>query len=178
MYKNEVWWGSDWDAVEYGRDFDFNRPFFEQFAELQKVVPREGTSVFSCENCDYNGHIRESRNCDLKSLVYQCEDPYYAYWMVHDNNVFDSACTNESTLCYNCIAVNNSYQCVMVEESENCNDCYFSFQLRGCDHCLFCSNLANKSYHLFNKPCSEGRIRGCENQVFSWLVDYVEDEHR
>ena len=69
VYKNEVWWGNEWEALEYGRDFDFNRPFFEQFAELQKDVPREGTTVFNSENCDYNCHIRESRNCYLNSLV-------------------------------------------------------------------------------------------------------------
>jgi hypothetical protein len=142
VYKNEVWWGSDWDAMEYGRDFDFNRPFFEQFKELQKDVPR----------------------------VYQCEDIYYSYWMVHDKDVFDCAATYESTLCYNCIAANKCYQCIMVEKAENCNECYFSHQLRGCDHCLFCTNLANKNYHLFNKPCSKEEFEEAKNKILngSW----------
>src|SRR3989338_2985453 len=51
VYRNDIWWGDSWDALDYGMDFDFNRPFFDQFFELQKKVPREGTSVFQSENC-------------------------------------------------------------------------------------------------------------------------------
>jgi len=170
VYKNAVWWGNEWDASSYGRDFDFSRPFFAQFAELQKAVPREGTSVFSSENCDYNSHLRESKNCYLNSLVYQCEDLYYSYWMVHDKDVFDSMYTNESTLCFNCTSLNNGYGCVMVDESENCSDCCFCYQCRGCDHCLYCANLANKSYHLFNKPCTKEEFEEAKKKALngSW----------
>lgn len=30
IYDQKVWWGDDWNPLEYGRDFDFERPFFEQ----------------------------------------------------------------------------------------------------------------------------------------------------
>lgn len=40
VYCTECWWGDGWDPASYGRDFDFNRPFFEQFGELQHEVPR------------------------------------------------------------------------------------------------------------------------------------------
>jgi len=170
VYKNDVWWGDSWNALDYGRDFDFNRPFFEQFDELQKVVPREGTSVFNSENCEYNGHIRESKNCYLNSLVYRCEDIHYSYWMVSDKDVIDSLYTNYSTLCYYCSSVNKGYNCVMLEESNDCNDCYFSFQLRGCDHVIFSSNLANKSYYLFNKPCTKEEFEEVKSKALngSW----------
>ncbi len=155
IYSNSIWWGDTWEALDYGRDFDFNRPFFEQFAELQKVVPREGTSVFNSENCDYNGHIRTSKNCYLNSLVAGCEDTMYSYWMVNDKDVLDSMYTHNSTLCYNCSDSENCYSCVMLQESANSNECHFSYQIRGCNNCFFCSNLNNKSYHIFNKPCSK-----------------------
>ena len=143
VYQNKIWWGDTWDALEYGRAFDFSRSFFEQFQELQAVVPREGTSIFNCENCDYNSHIRQSRNCYLNSLVARCENLYYSYWMVDDKDVFDSLITNGSTLCYYCSNVNDSYQCFFVEESMNCKESYFCHQMHGCDHCIFSSNLAN-----------------------------------
>ena len=170
IYKNQVWWGNEWNALDYGRDYDFNRPFFEQFAELQKEVPREGTSVFNSENCDYNGHIRESRNCYLNSLVYKCEDVHYSYWMVNDKDVVDSMYTNDSDLCYSCISVNKSYGCVMLEESNNCNYCHFSYQLRGCDHCIFCTNLTNKKYHIFNKQVTEEEFEKMKKKILngSW----------
>ena len=179
VYNNSHWWSDKWDPLKYGRDFDFNRPFFEQLKELQLEVPREGTSVFNSENCEYNSHIRESKNCYLNSLVYRCEDLYYSAWAVNDKDVFDSFLTNDSTLCYYCIYVNKSYNCVMLEESENCNDCYFSYQLRGCDNCIFSSNLANKSYHAFNKPCSKEEFEMIKNKSLngswkSWQLAYKE----
>ncbi len=167
VYKNEAWWGNDWNAMGYGRDYDFNRPFFEQYAELQKAVPREGTSVFSSENSDYNSHIRESKNCYMSSLVYQCEDTLYSYWMVHDKDVVDSMYTNESEKCYSCTSVNGGYDCVQLEESSNSSECYFSYQLRGCDHCIYSTNLVNKSYYMFNKPCSKEEFEEMKKKLLN-----------
>lgn len=155
IYSNSVWWGDTWEALDYGRDFDFSRPFFEQFAELQRIVPREGTSVFNSENCDYNGHIRTSKNCYLNSLVAGCEDTMYSYWMVNDKDALDSMYLLNSTLCYECTDSDKCYECVALEASNNCNNCCFSYQLRGCNNCMFSSNLANKSYHVFNKQVSK-----------------------
>ncbi|MFC1751236.1 hypothetical protein ACFL2V_20840 [Pseudomonadota bacterium] len=171
VYNNKDWWGDKWEALDFGRDFDFDRPFFEQFKELQDVVPREGTTVFNSVNCDYNGHIRESKNCYLNSLVFGCEDVFYSYWMVKDKDVFDSMYTNESTLCYACSNVNGGYSCIALEESSNCNDCYFSYQLRGCKNCLFCSNLTNKEYYIRNKPCSKEEFEEEKRKLLSGSRD-------
>ena len=178
VYKNEIWWGDEWNALDYGRDFDFNKSFFEQFQELQKIVPREGTSVFNSINCDYNGHIRESRNSYLNSLVYKCEDLHYSYWMVNDKDVFDSMYTNDSTLCYMCSDVNGGYNCIVLEESTNCNDCYFSYQLRGCKNCIFCSNLSNKSYYIHNKPCTKGEFEKEKEKILNETLTSFEKAYK
>jgi hypothetical protein len=31
VYSQDEWWSDKWDAMEYGRAFDDNQPFFEQF---------------------------------------------------------------------------------------------------------------------------------------------------
>lgn len=170
VYKNSVWWGDTWEATKYGRDFDFSRPFFEQFNELMQVVPREGTSIFNSINCDYNSHVRESKNCYLNSLAARSEDVLYSYWMVNTKDALDCMLTNDSTLCYECSFVNNCYNCVMLEESNNCSDSYFSFQLRGCKNCLFCTNLNNKNYYIFNKACSKEEFEEAKAKILngSW----------
>lgn len=155
VYKNSIWWGDSWDATQYGRDFDFNREFFEQFAELQRVVPREGTSVFNCENCEYNSHVRNSKNCYLNSLMTGCENTHYSYWMVNDHNVQDCGWTNNSTLCYDCVNIETCYECVNLQEAKDCSDCHFSFQLLNCHHCLFSANLINAEYRVLNKPVTK-----------------------
>lgn len=167
VFENSIWWGDQWDAMAYGRDFDFKRLFFEQFFELKKIVPREGTSIFNCENCDYNGHLRQSKNCYLNALGIRAEDCMYTYWTVDSKDCVDCLYVNYSTACYDSIHLNNCYGCVMLEEGSNCHDCYFSFQLRGCDHCMFCSNLANKSYYIFDKPCSKEHFEAEKSKYLS-----------
>src|SRR3989338_7438606 len=38
VYCEECYWNDKWDPLIYGRDFDFGRPFFEQFKELIDTV--------------------------------------------------------------------------------------------------------------------------------------------
>ena len=80
VYIHQLWWSDDWSGFDYGRDFDFSRPYFEQYKSLQDVVPRVGTTIFNSENCDYNLHARFSKNCYMSSLVSKSEHVYYSYW--------------------------------------------------------------------------------------------------
>jgi len=38
-----------------------------------------------------------------------------------------------------------------LHNSTDCNFCYYSDDLIACDHCMFCSNLRNASYHFEDK---------------------------
>ncbi|TSC59469.1 MAG: Uncharacterized protein Greene041662_445, partial [Candidatus Peregrinibacteria bacterium Greene0416_62] len=57
VYDAHEWWTDKWDPLSYGRSFDFSRPFFEQYAELQCVVPQLSLSVWNSENADYCNYI-------------------------------------------------------------------------------------------------------------------------
>ncbi len=170
VYKNAYWWGDQWDPMQYGRNFDFTRPFFEQFAELQKAVPREGTSVFNSENCDYNSHWRMSRNCYLSSLGAKCEDVYYSYWVANAKDIYDSGYINDSSFCSYSMDLKNCYNSVCISECNDSRDCSFSYQLQSCDNCMFSSNLVRKSYHIFNKPVSKEEFETFKTKIFdgSW----------
>ena len=39
VYSPESWWGDEWDGLDYGMDFNFNKTFFEQLHELKNKVP-------------------------------------------------------------------------------------------------------------------------------------------
>jgi len=77
VYEQSYWWGDKWNPMDFGQDFDFSRPFFEQFQELQNVVPRFNCTVTRCENCDYNNFCVDSRNCYLSQRVGGSENAYY-----------------------------------------------------------------------------------------------------
>jgi len=53
IYEASEWWSDKWDALEYSRDFDFSRPFFEQIKELIKDVPKMSIINNTPENSDY-----------------------------------------------------------------------------------------------------------------------------
>ena len=45
IYKSDYWYSDKWDPLSYSRDFDMNRPFFEQLKELQsKAAKSNGLS--------------------------------------------------------------------------------------------------------------------------------------
>jgi len=49
VYNQDDWWSDKWDALSYGRDFDFSRPFFDQFHELKLAVPRPAIANWKSE---------------------------------------------------------------------------------------------------------------------------------
>lgn len=167
VYKNSVWWGDEWSGLDYGREFDFSRGFFEQFDELMRDVPREGTSVFNSINCDYSSHTRESKNCYLNTLAVRSENVYYSYWAVNDKNVVDCIMVNNSEICYDCIDGENCYMCFVCQNVRDCSDCYFSFQLNGCRNCLFCSNLSNAEFYVRNKKVSEAEFKRLRDEAMA-----------
>src|SRR3989338_9488959 len=50
VYHPDEWYSDQWNALTYGQDFDFSRPFFEQWNKLFLKVPRLGIDFINCEN--------------------------------------------------------------------------------------------------------------------------------
>ena len=44
-YENSYWHSDAWDALEYGVDYDFSKPFFSQFYDLLSRVPLPAKST-------------------------------------------------------------------------------------------------------------------------------------
>lgn len=65
VYDQDEWWSDRWDALSYGRDFDFSRTFSEQFRELTLAVPHQGLFTTNAENSYYTNHSLNTRNCYL-----------------------------------------------------------------------------------------------------------------
>ena len=68
IYEQSVWWGDSWNALDYGRDFDFNRPFFEQSRELQLEVPRLALVNKNSKNSQFTNHSADNKT---KTNTYQ-----------------------------------------------------------------------------------------------------------
>src|SRR3989344_9687654 len=65
VYDHRFWWSDKWDALSYGRDVDFSRPFLEQVRELIKSVPIANLLVVNSVNCDFCPSAADSKDCYL-----------------------------------------------------------------------------------------------------------------
>lgn len=154
VYCNDCYWSDKWDDMQNGHDFDFNRTFNEQFAELIRRVPHIAVHNESPVNSDYSNLGYHNTNCylcfgsDLSENCYYCTDVYKC------RNTFNSYFSQDLELCSWCINTRLSYNSHYCQESENLQDCYGCFDCKNCHHCLGCAGLRHKEYYLFNKKVS------------------------
>lgn len=157
VYYISNWLSDAWDATAYGREYDFSRPFFEQFKRLCESVPHFSLFVDPAmdQNSEYTNCSSEARNCYLISQAEKNEDCYYSRGINNCKDCCDCLRVNHLELCYECINVSHSFHCLYCQDCDNCSDCFFSSDLRGCRNCFGCHGLVQKEYHIFNRPVAK-----------------------
>lgn len=155
VYSPEEWWGDKWDGLSFGRDFDFNRPFFDQFRELMQVVPHISGLIVNVENSAFTNQTYDCRNCYLSSAIKDCEDVVYCQNVNRMTDCTESSYCHDSELLYQCT---DCYECYNLHYGKNCIQCKesrFLYDCIGCLQCFGCVGLRNKEYHYFNQPLSK-----------------------
>ena len=156
VYERGVWWSDKWDAIEYGQDYDFSRPFFEQLKELSLKVPQPSQTTWSLVDSEYCAGSNNMKNCYLAFVCTFCEDCMYSSLINNTKNSLDVTRTESSDGCYESFGLIKSYKTFFSSDCEDCVDVWFSKNLQGCMNCVGCANLRNKQYHIFNQPYSKG----------------------
>jgi hypothetical protein len=152
VYCSECWYGDKWDASEYGINYDFSRPFFVQFKELQEKVPRLFMWQRNCINSDYSNMVAESRNIYLSaSVVGGSENVFYSKSADTCFNIVDCLNVKNSEDCYDNLSAEKNYNCQHTLLSRNCVDSYFLVDCANCSDCFMCSNQRNKQFCIRNK---------------------------
>lgn len=156
VYTRDEWWSDDWNTLSYGRDFDFQRPFFEQFQDLVQTVP---LIALSCQggqdNSDFTNCASWNRNCYLISGANYNEDCYYGNYINHSKNCVDNNFVTNCELCYECVDCTGCYRTQYSSNSHNCSDSFFLQNCRGCRNCFGCVNLLNKEHYFYNEPLTK-----------------------
>ena len=168
VYKQSIWWSDKWNALDYGRDFDFNRPFFEQFRELQLEVPRVALVNKQSENSEYTNHSANNKNCYLSSVVFGCEDIYYTDWaMDHSKDCIDCSYLLEGCeICYEVYYAWSSYMAFYCDFIKRCKNVWFCYDCINCEYCFMCWNLRNKKYCIRNKQYSKEEYEAEMAKIF------------
>ena len=110
VYEKDYWWSDAWDPMEYGRDYDFSRPFFVQSKELLYAVPWPSRNIQRLVNSDYTNHAGDLKNCYLCFNAGISEDSAYLVDGYGHKNSFDITSTIGAELCYDGMAVRDCYR--------------------------------------------------------------------
>lgn len=167
IYTAEEWYSDAWNPMDYGRDFDFNRPFFEQFLELQKDVPRMNLDIVNCENSEFCNYCGDDKNCYLDIAGEANEDCYYNLFVKYSKDTVDCTFVYKSNHCYETL---NSHGCYNVTFGQYCNntsDSAFVYDLIGCKNCLFCYNLRSKDCYIFNENVTKEEFEKKKNEILN-----------
>ena len=159
VYCNSCWWDDSRDLREFGQEIDYTRPFFEQFVELQSRVPKPSMANdnhLASENIEYCQGLAYSKNCYLVTTAWRLEDSLYSANCGESKELVDCRFVgNQSEMAYECTTCQNINLCTFLDQSENCHDCHFGIDLKGCSHCIACFGLRQKRYCIFNEQYSK-----------------------
>lgn len=151
-YESGYWWSDAWDSMEYGREYDFSRTFFEQLRDLTHQVPWPARNVTRLVASEYSNNAGALKNCYLCFNGGDNEDCAYLIDAYKSRNSFDISTTEQVELSYQSVEVADSYRSYFSIYCDKINDVWFSRDLTGCTNCFGCVNLRNKQYYIFNKP--------------------------
>jgi hypothetical protein len=158
VYCNECYRGDSWDPRSYAKDYDFNRPFFEQLGELFLQVPKNtlfhATGVGSFVNSDFTNCSGGLKNCYLSANCTGVEDGMYSRGITYSTEVLDSYFGAKIEKAYESINTQKSSGIVFCQNINGCVDSYFLLNCSGCTDCFGCVNLRNKSNCFLNEQLS------------------------
>lgn len=155
VYCNQCWWGERWDPMDYARNYDFSRPFFEQFKELWDSIPKiamMNDNNVQSENCEYTTDLALSKNAYMVTNSWYVENSMFGVQTNYVKNCIDNLYLYRCELMYECIVCQNSYNCQNCHQVTNSNDCILGYDLVGCNNCILSAGLRNKKYYIWNKP--------------------------
>lgn len=151
VYDQDEWWGDKWDGLDYGRDFDFNRTFTEQFAELCAAVPHNSLFTTNVQNSYFTNHTLNCKNCYLLFGGGNNEDCLFGRFIVNSADVLEGLSLYSCERCYEGIASEKCYGCLFFSNCRNCTDCLMVEDCQSCRNCTLCFGLTNAEYCFLNE---------------------------
>lgn len=165
VYCHDCWWSDKWNPLDYGVDYDFATPFFEQIKKLLKVVPRAASYETKNELCSYCNYATHNKGCYLLFGSWFNENSGYSQTLLESKECWDCVYVKKSELC---LSSADLVQCSQVHWSINCSNCIesaFLYDCRNCQNCLFSWNLRNKNYYIFNQPVSKEEFQKLKEEM-------------
>ncbi|MDA1209243.1 MAG: hypothetical protein O2904_04410 [bacterium] len=155
-YCRECWNSDKWDPCDYGKEFDFNRPFFEQVKELKLSIPSMALNIQGeIQNSDYIHLAGSCKNSYLLSHADFCDECMYGYGFKKNIGCVDGFYNLHCEWCYDCIYIHKCYGLKGCQDCINCASSAFLKDCIGCQDCFCCIGLRDKKFCFENEQLSK-----------------------
>lgn len=180
IYCTKCWYSDKWDFKDFGIDYDFSKPFFEQFSNLLKNTPLLGLVVNSntITGFPYNNYSTYIKDCYLTFNSDNSQDCAYGSSITRSRESFSSSMVMDCDTVYDCMCIYKSNRCFGTRGNNRfCIDCAFVRDCENCQDCFMCNGLRNKKYCFKNKQYSKDEYKNIiKNYDFSSFVGYKKAE--
>jgi hypothetical protein len=151
VYERDYWWSDKWDQLKSGRDYNFQKTFFQQFQDLFEKTPLPNLANSNTINSDYGNHNAEMKNCYLAYACYEDEDISYSAGCVKCKNSLDIYKGFNFTQCYEDVLGTDMNRVFFSYDSDESVNSAFLHSCKNMIDSLGCINMRNKSNHIFNE---------------------------
>lgn len=146
------------DPTASSFEVDKDRSIFKQFQSLSMSTPQLciiNDDWVGSENCWYCCDFSRGKDCYL--VTWSRDTQTSMYW----NNIwtwkwmFDCESVNNAEHVYECINCDGLTNCFYLQNSMQCVECTYGFDLHGCSDCVGCVGLRNAKYCILNQQYTE-----------------------
>jgi hypothetical protein len=176
VYDFDFYYSDKWDPLEYNREIDLDKSFFETFNGLVYDIPhpalRRGPESI---NADYSLNGGKSKNIYYSSSIWDSENVMFSFQGYKMKDCVDCYYCDFVTNCYQCVLSDNCYNVRYAYFSLECFDSSFLFDCRNCTNCFGCVNLRNKKYCFFNEQLSKEEYESKMREINTGDRDVLEE---
>lgn len=159
IYCNKCWWSDKWDPMSYGADYDFSKPFFEQFKELMHRTPHiaiVNDDGIASLNSEYTYDNWFAKNCYMVFSGWRSENSMYSFYILAGKDIMDCfSLTEKNDWVYECTDCERCYQVKNSQFAIACTDSQFLYDCRSSNNCFMCAGLRNRKYCFKNEEYSK-----------------------
>ena len=150
VYDHDVWWSDEWEPTDSGQEYNFSKPFFEQFRELLRRTPLANLGNSNSVGSPYGNHNADCKYCYLTYASFDNERTHYSYGAVGLKDCMDMYTCLHCELCYEDIVSADLYKTHFSYDADESINSFFLKYSKNMQDSIGCINLRNKSHCILN----------------------------
>lgn len=167
VYCHTCWWSDKWNPHDFALDYDANKPFLEQFKDLQSTIPRIALLVVNSINSEYTNNAGQNKDCYLVFASDTNEHCFYSRLVMRSKSCIDCTSVYDSELCYECVDCRQCFKCFFTENSQSSTDLLFCYDMKNSNNCIFSTHGRNMSYTIYNQKVTKEEFEAKKKEIFS-----------